>query len=85
MTASHEHFVVRRIDAREVRSRLERLAQDGFARSILTGTTHAIPDGSLWEVYWGGGSRLHPPSGAISGYLAPDGRTVVAIVHWPEG
>jgi hypothetical protein len=82
LLASDDHFVVRRISAGEARARIEGLRRE-FPALILREAT--VPDGWLWEVYWGGASRRHPPSGPISGYLSADGQTLIAAVQWPEG
>lgn len=83
LSASLEHFVVRRVALGDARRGVERLAGE-FPGSVLGGT-RAWEGEWVWEVYWGGASRRHPPSGPLSMYLAPDLGTVIAAVQWPEG
>lgn len=86
MDASAEHFVVRRVSAAYARRAVEQLASGSFATLVLAGSASALPaEGWVWEVYWGGASRRHPPSGPVSLYFAPDLRTLHAAVQWPEG
>jgi hypothetical protein len=81
MQASDEHFIVRRVAVDEARRTLERASE-----WLLSGSASALPQsGWVWEVYWGGASRRHPPSGPVSAYFAPDLATLVAAVQWPEG
>lgn len=86
MGASYEHFVVRRVAVEDARRGVEGLASSGFASSVLSGSAAALSgSGWVWEVYWGGASRRHPPSGPVSAYFSPDLRTLVTAVQWPEG
>lgn len=85
MLSSDEHFVVRRVATSAARARIEALASQGFASSILSGGANALTGEWVYEVYWGGASRRFVPSGALSGFVSADGRTVAATVHWPEG
>jgi len=86
MGASYEHFTVRRVAVEDARRGVEGLASSGFASSVLSGSAAALSGpGWVWEVYWGGGSRRHPPSGPVSAYFSPDLRTMIAAVQWPEG
>ncbi len=85
MVASQEHFVVRRVSVAHARRGVEQLAVD-FPSLVLAGSASALPaTGWVWEVYWGGASRRHPPSGPVSAYFSPDLRTLHAAVQWPEG
>lgn len=79
MTASDEHFVVRRVTrddaARTLGGPGERLDGGG-----------AVPDVPwVWEVYWGGASRGFRPSGPVSLYLTPDLGTLVGALQHLEG
>ena len=86
MLASREHFVVRRVSVDHARRGVEQLAAGPFASLVLSGSASALPAaGWVWEVYWGGASRRHPPSGPVSAYFSPDLRTLHAAVQWPEG
>lgn len=86
MRASNEHFVVRRASMDHARRGVEQLAAGAFATSVLAGSASALGGtGWVWEVYWGGASRRHPPSGPVSAYITPDLRTLLAAVQWPEG
>jgi len=86
MRASNEHFVVRRVSVGHARRGVEQLAAGPFATSVLAGSASALPaTGWVWEVYWGGASRRHPPSGPVSAYFTPDLRRLLAAVQWPEG
>jgi hypothetical protein len=85
MTASLEHFTVRRVSVAHARRAIEELAAGPFASLVLSGSAGALPaTGWVWEVYWGGGSRLHPPSGPVSAYFS-SALTLLAAVQWPEG
>jgi hypothetical protein len=85
MLSSHEHFMVRRVATSIARARIEALAREGLGASILSGDASALGGDWVYEVYWGGASRRFRPSGAVSGFLSADGRTVAVTVHWPEG
>jgi hypothetical protein len=54
MLSSDEHFVVRRVAASTARARIEALASQGFAASILSGSANALTGDWVYEVYWGG-------------------------------
>ena len=52
---------------------------------VLSGSAGALPrTGWVWEVCWGGASRLYPPSGPVSAYFSAD-LTLLAAVQWLEG
>lgn len=75
----YAHFVVRRVEVGEARRALAHSTAFAGDASRLPAT------GWVWEVYWGGASRRFPPSGPVSGYFAPDGRTLLLAVQWMEG
>lgn len=84
MNASLEHFVVRRVSVAHARRSIEDLVAT-HASMVLAGTASALPtSGWVWEVYWGGGSRRHPPSGPVSAYFSAD-LGLLAAVQWLEG
>jgi hypothetical protein len=86
MDASLEHFTVRRVSVAHARRSVEDLATGSFASLVLSGSASALPTtGWVWEVYWGGASRRHRPSGPVSAYFSPDLRTLHAAIQWPEG
>jgi hypothetical protein len=86
MDASLEHFTVRRVSVAHARRSVEELATGSFASLVLSGSASALPTtGWVWEVYWGGASRRHPPSGPVSAYFSPDLHTLHASIQWPEG
>ena len=86
MMGSREHFMVRRVSVDQARRNVESLASSGFATLLLSGSAGALPEtGWVWEVYWGGASRRHPPSGPVSVYFSPDLGTMFAAMQWPEG
>lgn len=80
-STSYEHFVVRRVSSDEARGSIERI---GTVGEVLGGSRDPGA-GWVWEVFWGGASRRHPPSGAVSAYLSPDLGTLIAAVRWREG
>jgi hypothetical protein len=84
MDASLEHFTVRRVSAAHARRGIEGLAGT-HPDMVLSGSASAMPTtGWVWEVYWGGASRLYPPSGPVSAYFSPQ-LTLLAAVQWLEG
>lgn len=86
MAASLEHFTVRRVSVAHARRSVEDLATGSFASLVLSGSASALPgSGWVWEVYWGGASRRHRPSGPLSAYFSPDLTTLHAAIQWPEG
>ncbi len=84
MDASLDHFTVRRVSTAHARRGIEELARSAPSM-VLSGSAGALPTtGWVWEVYWGGASRLYPPSGPVSAYFSAD-LTLLAAVQWLEG
>ena len=78
MNGSLEHFYVHRVEASVARQRVG-------AFPLLWGDASRLSTGWVWEVYWGGASRGFPPSGPVSAFFAPDGRTLLVALQWLEG
>ena len=86
--SSFEHFSVRRVRLVEAQSRLEWLRSHGFGESILRdlpADAASSDQGFVYELAWTGAWRRRPPNGSVSAFFAPDGTTLLALAHWPEG